>query len=195
MVGKALYSAIPWLIMAIVVFCVPAHYMIVYLLGPLDNAAKHRRCAVQFSLADFLAIFILLQVLLGCVHYVAGPAELRPSEIEITIDVLAAMLVAALWWTTIRTLSKAGIHKMRTRLLLLLVVIPLSYITAFAFPMPAIWLFVIVTSPAIPHWIAPPLAAQAILIIAGLVLRKSVLKALAMAEPTNRVEVVPDLET
>jgi hypothetical protein len=74
----------------------------VWVLSPLDRAAKNRRCAIQFALADLLCLFVLVQLPVGLIH--------RATEGFIPADVLLAIAAIVLWWGCVRTLSRAGIH-------------------------------------------------------------------------------------
>ena len=56
-------------LLAIVVVCsIPAWFTLKWVFGPLDRAAKNRKYPIQFSLADFLCLFVEIQLAF------AGPA-------------------------------------------------------------------------------------------------------------------------
>ena len=46
-----------------------------WILRPLDRAAKNRRYAIQFSLADLLCLFVLVELPLGALHWAAETAK------------------------------------------------------------------------------------------------------------------------
>ena len=111
-------------------------------LGPLDRAAKNRRYPIQFSLADFLCLFVQVELAL------AGPAMLfRASEetrrdtrqyfVLCVVCAVIMMLVLLIWWTGVRTLSRAGVHGAIGRTAALTIVIPFGYAAAYAIPIVA----------------------------------------------------------
>jgi hypothetical protein len=99
-------------------------------LGPLDRAAKDRRYPIQFSLADLLCLFVLVQLPIGAVHCVPHGQGVR--GVMVVVDVVLAAVAAVVWWTGVRTLSRAGIHVVWQRCLLLSVVLPSAVVGSFA---------------------------------------------------------------
>ena len=103
-----------------------------WVLGPLDRAAKNRRYPIQFSLADFLCLFVQVQLAL------AGPALLFRGMEDKTPAVGASVAIVALvllvWWTGVRTLSRAGVHGTVSRAFTLTIAIPFGFAAAFAIP-------------------------------------------------------------
>jgi hypothetical protein len=102
----------------------------VWVLGPLDQAAKNRWHPVQFSLADFLCLFILVDLPMGGIHCFVPQGDREMGGV-IAADVLVALLAALVWWTGVRTLSRAGIHGTWRRGFVLAVVIPAGYAGSF----------------------------------------------------------------
>jgi hypothetical protein len=104
----------------------------IWVLGPLDRAAKNRRYPIQFSLADLLCLFVQVQLAL------AGPSLLfrtmadRTPAIGISVALVAGTLLV--WWTGVRTLSRAGVHSTTGRSVTLIVIIPLGYASALVLP-------------------------------------------------------------
>jgi hypothetical protein len=117
----------------IVLFCV-VYFAIRWVLGPLDRAAKNRRFSVQFSLADFLCLFVEVQLALG------GLALLLRSQDQLLVNgaiVACVVIVAAvvlIWWTGVRTLSRAGIHGTFARAVTLTIGIPFGFAASVAIP-------------------------------------------------------------
>jgi hypothetical protein len=101
-------------------------------LGPLDSAAKDRRYPVQFTLADFLCLFVQIQLALaGPAVLFRGVGDKGPAVIMTVFIILFVLLV---WWTGVRTLSRAGVHDTRGRTLTLVVAIPFGYAVSVAIP-------------------------------------------------------------
>ena len=104
-----------------------------WVLGPLDRAARNRSYPVQFSLADFLCLFVQAQLVL------AGPALLfRTMEVKTSaamVSVLIVALVLVVWWTGVRTLSRAGVHGTLGRAFTLTIAIPFGFAGAAAIPL------------------------------------------------------------
>ena len=110
------------------------------MLGPLDRAAKNRRYPIQFSLADFLCLFVQVHIVL------AGPTLLfRRMEEEVpavAISLATVAVVLFVWWTGVRTLSRAGVHGTVSRAITLTVAIPFGFAAAFAIPILALGIWV-----------------------------------------------------
>jgi hypothetical protein len=102
----------------------------VWVLGPLDQAAKKRRHPVQFSLADLLCLFILVDLPMGGIQCLVPEGD-RVTGGVIAADVVVAGLAALVWWTGVRTLSRAGIHGTWQRSFVLAIVIPAGYAGPF----------------------------------------------------------------
>jgi hypothetical protein len=101
-----------------------------WVLGPLDRAAKSRQYPAQFSLADLLSLFVLVQLPFGVVHWAAQGGENLPAEV--VVDLLVSIAVAAIWWTCVRTLSRAGIHVTWHRCVIIALVMPASFVGSVA---------------------------------------------------------------
>ena len=105
-----------------------------WILRPLDQAAKNSQRRPQFTLGDFLCLFLLVQLPTGLIH-----AWLRDVD-SIAIWVLDAYgwgACGALWWVSVRTLSRAGVQNPWQRGVSLVVVLPISCfgsITAVVLP-------------------------------------------------------------
>jgi hypothetical protein len=135
-----------------------------WVLGPLDRAAKNRNYPIQFSLADFLCLFVQVQLVL------AWPAQLfRQTPNEKTVGALAIIiailmgLVLLVWWTGVRTLSRAGVHGTLARAFTLTVSIPFGYTFSIAVPMLPFGIFASLTD-----WPAPRLAQAGLFFLAEL---------------------------
>jgi hypothetical protein len=102
----------------------------VWVLGPLDRAARRRSHPVQFSLADLLCLFILVDLPMGGIHCLVPNGDRTPDGV-IAADVVVTLVAALVWWTGVRTLSRAGIHGTWQRSFVLAVVIPAGYAGPF----------------------------------------------------------------
>jgi hypothetical protein len=132
----AILSVVLWFTVAVAAMA--ALFLSLYLpirwvLGPLDRAAKNRRYPIQFSLADFLCLFVQIQLLL------AWPAlafrESQDKTAMACVTVLVVGLVLLIWWTGVHTLSRAGVHGTFGRAFTLTVSIPFGYAFSIAIPM------------------------------------------------------------
>jgi hypothetical protein len=77
-------------------------------LQSLDRAGKGRKCALQFSLADILCLFVPAQLALGAVHWAMRNVETHTKEWELYIAIVVFMLL--IWWNLVLRLSRADIH-------------------------------------------------------------------------------------
>jgi hypothetical protein len=105
-----------------------------WVLGPLDRAAKNRQFPIQFSLADLLCLFVLVQLPLGAVHSVLHWVP-RGGEFHagvLVVDLVVALLAASVWWTYVRTLSRAGIHVVWHRCVALCIALPAAFVGSVA---------------------------------------------------------------
>jgi hypothetical protein len=148
-----------------------------WVLGPLDRAAKNHQHPRQFTLADFLCLFVQIQLTL------AGPAlAFRQMEDKATVAKIAAViigLVLLVWWTGVRTLSRAGVHDTLGRALTLTVAIPFGY--AFSIAVSILPIGVVASLADGPR---PNLALAGILFLAELAI---ILLVIALGYMTRRI--------
>jgi Kef-type K+ transport system membrane component KefB len=134
-----------------------------WVVRPVDRAARGRRHPPQFSLFDFLCLFVLIQLPTGLVH---GLLDVSREFVTICIlDVFGWGACGAMWWVSVRTLSQAGVSNPRHRAVFLLLALPIAIFGSLA--LPAI-LLVIVAMIAEPRARAP--ATIGLLIAAALAL-------------------------
>jgi hypothetical protein len=122
-------------------------------LGPLHVAAKDRRFARQFSLADLLCLFVVMQLPFGTVHWMAqGNQDLMG---EVIVDSLIGVAVATLWCSYVGTLSRAGIEVVWHRCAVLCVAMPIAVVGGFAMVLIPIAAFIVLTSGdrSIGYWL------------------------------------------
>jgi hypothetical protein len=106
-----------------------------WVLGPLDRAAKNRRYPVQFSLADFLCLFVEVQLALGGPALAFRSMEGKWMGLAVFVSIVIVAVVLLVWWTGVRTLSAAGIHGTFARALTLSVGIPIGFASSVAIPL------------------------------------------------------------
>jgi hypothetical protein len=171
---------------------------VMWVLGPIGRAAKNRSYPVQFTLADFLCLFVLVQLAL------AGPAILlrrsneRNDPVTTACTLVAAIvgLMVLLWWSGVRTLSRAGIHNTFARAVTLTIAIPFGYGFSIALAVVPIAFFVSLAKEDGNFSIAgylflAELALVALVWALGLITRRIVAKAqppssdLPLSEPTS----------
>lgn len=102
----------------------------VWILGPVDRAAARARCAAQFTMADFFCLLFLLQLPIGAIH------SLMPAEAAgacAVLDVLVGIAGSLIWWTSVQSLLRAGVRRMRHRLIFQMAVLPLAYYGTIGF--------------------------------------------------------------
>lgn len=122
---------------AIVVFVVLASALAAlalvprYIFGPLDRAAKGRRYPVQFTLADFFCLFVLMQIAMALGH--SWP-EIRGTGTGWVVTVYGWIGFGLLWLAHVRKLSRAGVHKGWLRAVCLVFVVPAGCIVSVVTP-------------------------------------------------------------
>ena len=117
------FFAAPGVVIAVVASC--AHWA----LGPIVRAAKGRDSASQFSLADLLCLFFIIQLS----SVAAWP--FRSSSGAWLMYAYVWGSAGAIWWSGVRTLSRAGIANPWQRLLFFTVIIPGTLVCSMAVPL------------------------------------------------------------
>jgi hypothetical protein len=98
---------------------------------PVDRAAKGRRHPPQFSLFDFLCLFILIQLPTGLIH---GLMEADEQETIWILTLYGWGACGGMWWMSVRALSQAGVSNPRHRAVFLLAALPIAVFGAIALP-------------------------------------------------------------
>jgi hypothetical protein len=88
-------------------------------LKPLDRADTGRKCAWQCSLADILCLFVPAQLALGAVHW--AMQDVATGMKEWVWDMLIVVFMPLIWWRLVLKLSRANIHVVRQRCVVLMV--------------------------------------------------------------------------
>jgi hypothetical protein len=109
-----------------------------WIMRPIDEAATDRQHPAQFSLADFLCLFFLLQLSMGLVHW-AFPSETAAvvwflDAFVWFLDACAWFALTSLWWAGVRRLSRAGIRNPWIRCAFLTVAIPFALAVMLILP-------------------------------------------------------------
>lgn len=110
-----------------------------YIFGPLDRAARGRQRPVQFTLADFLCLFVLMQVAMGLGH--SWP-DTRWTETGWIITCYGWFAFGLLWLGHVRKLSLAGVRNGWHRSACLVLLIPLGFAAAIAVPLLSGWIVI-----------------------------------------------------
>lgn len=100
-----------------------------YVLGPLDAAARYRRCPTQFTMADFLALMFLFQLPVALIRLVL-PDRASPIGLLYGFAWIASCLM---WGVSVQTLSRAGITTPWRRVVFLSAVLPIVYFGSVVF--------------------------------------------------------------
>lgn len=117
-----------------------------WVVRPIDRAAKGRRHPPQFSLFDFLCLFVLIQLPTGLIH---GLLDVREEWFMVCVlDVYGWGACGAIWWLSVRTLSQAGVSNPRHRAVFLLLAIPIAIFGATVLPFLVVRAVALVAQPA-----------------------------------------------
>ena len=156
--------------LVLLVAAISAWLAINWVLGPLDRAAKNRRYPIQFTLADFLCLFVQIQLLLAWPAAFFQTMEDKSAFVGIAIGVVALTLLV--WWTGVHTLSRAGIHNTLGRALTLTIGIPFGYAGSLAIPAIGLTTLAMLFEPVSPWRHRPdyPMAALLFLAEAAIIL-------------------------
>jgi hypothetical protein len=103
---------------------VPIVLVGLWILGPIDRAAKSREAPVRFSIGDFLCLFLAVQIPLTVIYQYVGEDE-RPLYWLFTI--ITWIMAPVIWFACARALSKAGVTASMHRFLFLGLVMPIVY--------------------------------------------------------------------
>lgn len=103
-------------------------YFAGFILRLLDRAAKAQRQTVKIYVVDFFSLLFLMQIPFAILMQQSNNDRLM----AIAVSGVFSLLMALVWWTTIRTVSKAGIVRVADRCWISLLVIPMMYVGSFA---------------------------------------------------------------
>lgn len=101
-----------------------------WIVGPLDRAARHHMRPTQFTMVDFLSLMFLFQLPMAAVR---GWASVRDDPSMYVFYVFGWLATSAMWAFSVRTLSRAGIEKTWHRGIFLALVLPAAYFGSIVF--------------------------------------------------------------
>lgn len=142
----------------IVSLCLMA-YSVRWVLAPLISAADKNRLPGQFTVADLLALFVLVQSWMAIIH---GLVPRQHVGIWI-LDAYGWFATGSLWWLGTRTLSRAAIRNPWYRIGFLIFVLPVLLAGALAIPFLPITIIAVLTDP-----LQPEEAIHNLLILSGI---------------------------
>lgn len=118
-----LLSVLGFLFMQIGAISVPVLLagIAIWVMRPLDRAARNVEAPVQFTLIDFLCLFFLVQMPMALIHGLFTESEQPQRWI---FDIYAWFAFGAIWLASAQRLSRAGIHRPGQRALFLMFVVP-----------------------------------------------------------------------
>ncbi len=99
-----------------------------FILRLLDKAAKARQRPVRYYLVDFFSLVFLIQIPFALILQMPN----RDNFAAALVAGFFGLMMALVWWTTIKTVSRAGIVRVADRSWISLLVIPMMYVGSFA---------------------------------------------------------------
>jgi hypothetical protein len=111
----------------------------IWVLRPIDRAARASGRRVQFTIADLLSLFVLIQLPLS---FVIGLIPMERREPVPYIAVVLAVIATAIWWTGVSGISRMGVQNSWLRIAFLCGVLPVCYYGFFGLVAAAIGLIV-----------------------------------------------------
>ena len=124
---ESLEWALLWLLLGVGVVASPIG-IAWWILHPLDEAAKRSRMRLQFTLADFLCLFVIVQAPMAMIHGLAD------GEASIVLDLFAWFCVGSMWFGSVWEMSRAGVQRPLDRCVFLVVMLPVSIVSVIASP-------------------------------------------------------------
>ncbi len=95
----------------------------------IDRAARLKNRPVKVHTVDFFSLIFLVQIPMA----IAIQVENRGDQAgPILASIGFGAMMALIWWTTIKAVSRAGIDKFAYRFWISLLVIPMTYVGSFA---------------------------------------------------------------
>jgi hypothetical protein len=95
-----------------------------WILMPIDRAAKARNAPARFLIADFLCLFVIIQLPLAAVHQLAGEGE---ESLFWAFTALTWIIAPVIWLVCTRSLSRAGIRGGWRRMVFVGFIVPIAY--------------------------------------------------------------------
>ncbi len=101
----------------------------VWILRPLDLAAKRFRHLTRFTIIDFFGLIFLVQAPMALTHALIPRSE---GPAFWTMMILGWLISAAVWYAAVKTFSNAGISNVWERAILVYFALPVAYFVTFA---------------------------------------------------------------
>jgi hypothetical protein len=110
-----------------------------WVMRPVDRAARFLRRPTQFTVTDFLCLFFIIQLPMALIHGFLKPQDIgmmrQQDRMMIwLLDIFVWCACGAMWWGSVRTLSRAGIERPLYRSIFLAVVLPITIFATVAAP-------------------------------------------------------------
>ncbi len=95
-------------------------------MGPVNRlAAEKPKPRMRFSIADILCLFVQIQLVLPLLLLIARDRfREEPASSYIVFSLLTVVIMYATWWDPVRTLNRAGISSLWSRVFMLVVAAP-----------------------------------------------------------------------
>ncbi len=137
------------LVMVSLLVLAPFSRMIgIWVLRPVDHAAKDREHPTQFTIVDFFCLFFIIQLAMAIIHWQFGVGPGAQMRFVYMFDAFSWFACGALWLKSVQLMSRAGIQKPWHRVLFLAVIIPGTLAAVMVAPiLLSFWLGIIVSSP------------------------------------------------
>lgn len=103
----------------------------IWVFRPLDTAAKGRRCPTQFTIVDFLCLFVIVQAPTALIH---SKAMADAGGAIYLLDAFVWIACGLIWWKSVEVMSRAGIYRPWHRIVFLTVVFPVTLVASMAAP-------------------------------------------------------------
>jgi hypothetical protein len=101
-----------------------------WVLWPIERVARQSRVPWQFTLPDFFSLAFIIQ-LAAAPFAIMFNSPLGPEQRQTTpLIILALVLVAFVWCTGVRTLSRAGVRHGGRRFVFAVFVLPVTFVAA-----------------------------------------------------------------
>lgn len=163
----------------------------VWVMRPLDTAAKSQKLPMRFTLADFMCLFVLVQT--------SAAGLLIEGYFGWVIVCFGWIAFGLMWALGVHTLSRAGVVNPWHRVLFLVLVVPFTVISAIVLPPTILTIAASVFQhvPEFAGWgilwtLLAVLAATAVLFGLGLLTRRMIDSRTPNAGRASRL---PDTET
>ncbi len=120
---------------AIVLIAIP--FLVgVWILLPIDRAAKSKRASIRFTILDFFGLAFQFQVVTAVAYVPFSAIEgFKDAVVDGGVWIILAsgwLAVALVWGIAVKVFSQAGIDRAGQRAVLIFFVLPVAYAGSFA---------------------------------------------------------------